>query len=135
MLQSRTRVENPARWKKAAERAVAEGIRVYQLQGSGAWVATSGTDASTAYELEVTGNVAHGCSCLAALNNDPCCKHKAAYFVAIGALSLAPEPKPPVPVICPVCDGDRVIYDPIALKNGGWNPKCTACQGTGRVAA
>jgi hypothetical protein len=135
MLQTRTRVENPARWQKAAERAVAEGIQIRQLQSTGQWVATSGSDKSLAYQIEVTGAVAHGCDCLAGLNGDSVCKHRAAYNLLVGAIDLTPEPEPPAPTICPVCDGNRVIYDPIALKYGGWNPKCTACQGTGRIAA
>lgn len=135
MLQSRTHIENPARWQRAAERAIAENIQIRQLQSTGQWVATSGSDHTLAYQLDVTGAVAHGCDCLAGLNGDGVCKHRAAYYLLVGALSLTPEPDPPAPVICPVCDGDRVIYDPIALKYGGWNPKCTACQGTGRIAA
>lgn len=135
MLQTRTRVENPARWQKAAERAIAENIQIRQLQSTGQWIATSGTDTSLAYQVEVTGAVAHSCDCLAGLNGDGVCKHRAAFYLLVGALSLTPEPEPPAPVICPVCDGDRVIYDPIALKYGGWNPTCTACQGTGRIAA
>jgi hypothetical protein len=135
MLQSRTRVENPARWQKAAERAVAEGIQVRQLQSTGQWIASSGSDRTVAYQLDVTGAVAHGCDCLAGLNGDHVCKHRAAYYLLVGAIILTPEPEPPAPVTCPVCDGNRVIYDPIALKYGGWNPKCTACQGTGRIAA
>lgn len=67
---NRVRVETPARWLKAAERAVSEGVEVRQLQGSGQWIATSGTDGGVAYELDVTGAVAHGCSCLAGLNGD-----------------------------------------------------------------
>ena len=83
MLQSepRPRVENPARWRTAAESAEQEGIRVCQLQGSGQWIATSGSQAGAAYEIEVTGNVAHGCDCLAGLNGDPVCKHRAAFYL------------------------------------------------------
>ncbi|MFT4040961.1 MAG: hypothetical protein QM692_22450 [Thermomicrobiales bacterium] len=101
-LQTRVRTESPIRWQKAAERAVAEGIRIYQLQGSGAWIATSGSDASTAYELDITNNVAHGCSCLAGLSGDPCCKHRAGFYVLIGAIDLTPEPEPPAPAVAPV---------------------------------
>jgi hypothetical protein len=105
--QTRTRTSSPARWMKAVERAVAEGIQVRQLAGSGQWVATSGSDSSVAYEVEVTGNIAHGCTCLAGLNDDPVCKHRAAFYVLLGALSLDPEPEPPAPaaVICFRCQG------------------------------
>ena len=93
--QTRIRVENPSRWMKAAARAVTEGIQVRQLQGSGQWVASSGSDSTLAYEVEVTGNVAYGCDCLAGLNGDPVCKHRAGFYLLIGALDLPPEPPPP----------------------------------------
>jgi hypothetical protein len=109
-LRTQTRTSSPARWIKAAERAVAEGIQIRQLVGSGAWVASSGSDPNAAYEVEVTGNVAHGCSCLAGLNDDPVCKHRAAFFLLIGALNIDPEPEgsPPAsaaPVVCFRCQG------------------------------
>jgi hypothetical protein len=69
--QTRTRTSSPSRWMKAAERAVAESVQIRQLAGSGQWIASSGSDASVAYEVAVTGNVAHGCGCLAGLNDDP----------------------------------------------------------------
>jgi hypothetical protein len=71
MQTRKNRTATPSRWMKAAERAVAEGVQIRQLAGSGQWVASSGSDASIAYEVAVTGNVAHGCGCLAGLNDDP----------------------------------------------------------------
>ncbi len=53
-MQMQTRGNSPARWQKAAERAIAEGVQVRQLAGSGAWIASSGRDATVAYEVEVT---------------------------------------------------------------------------------
>jgi hypothetical protein len=95
------RVDSRERWQKAAERAVEHDIRVAQLHGSGQWVATSSSQAGVAYELEVTGAIAHGCSCLAGLNDDPVCQHRAAFYLLIGALVL-PEPEPPAPALAPV---------------------------------
>lgn len=135
MNQSRTRgrVENPVRWWKAAERAESEGIRICQLQGSGQWIATSGSSTATAYEIEVTGNVAHGCDCLAGLNGDPVCKHRAAFYLLIGALVM-PEPEPPAPATvaaCPDCHGGGVRYDR-NLEQAGWlYPACHSCDGKG----
>ena len=65
---ARARVEHRVRIVESAARgddhaAVEEGIRVCQLQGSGQWVATSGSQSGIAYEVLVTGNVAHGCDC------------------------------------------------------------------------
>jgi hypothetical protein len=94
-------VASPARWQQALNRAISEGIQVRQLAGSGAWVATSGSNAGTAYELAVTGTVAHGCSCLAGLNDDPVCKHRAAWYLAAGLL----DPEPPTPAAPLVCSG------------------------------
>jgi hypothetical protein len=136
--QTRTRVEYPARWFKAAERAITEGIQVRQLAGSGQWVASSGSNATVAYEVEVTGNVAHGCDCLAGLNGDPVCKHRAAFYLLIGALDLSPEPDPPAlgaPLDCPECHGCDVIYSR-ELERAGWlYPGCPACAGSGAVSA
>src|SRR5688572_15282513 len=89
---TRTRASSPARWMKAAERAITEGVQVRQLSSSGQWIASSGSDATIAYEVEVTGNVAHGCGCLAGLNDDPVCKHRAAFYLLICAIDLTPEP-------------------------------------------
>ena len=121
MIGQQTRTNSAARWMKAAERAVAEGVQIRQLAGSGQWIASSGSDASVAYEVDVTGNVAHGCGCLAGLNDDPVCKHRAAFYLLIGALDLTPEPDPPAlgvaPVICFRCRGGSV--------------GCPVCQGAG----
>jgi len=95
----RPRAATPARWQKALQRALDGQVQVRQLAGSGAWIATSASDGSTAYELEITGEIAHGCSCLAGLNGDPVCLHKAMYYHQIGALDLDPEPPTPAPLI------------------------------------
>jgi hypothetical protein len=128
MLQSQegTRVENPARWSKAAERAEAEGIRVCQLQGTGQRIATSGSQSGTAYKVAVTGNVDHGCDCLAGLNGDPDCKHRAAFYLLIGAL-VVPERS----VDCPDCNGCGVHYDKGLEQAGLLYPSCRTCNGTG----
>ena len=125
----RTRGENLARWMKAAERAISEGIQVRQLQGSGQWIATSSSDATTAYEVDVTGNVAHGCGCLAGLNGDSVCKHRAAFYLLIGALDLTPEPDPPAlgaSVACHQCNGCGMQW-----YRAGYALPCAACGGTG----
>ena len=107
MQTRRTRQATPERWQKAARRAIDEGVQVRQLAGSGQWVATSGSDPAVAYEVEVVGNIAHGCTCLAGLNDDPVCKHRAAFYLSIGALAGEPEPEPPAPagVVCFRCRG------------------------------
>ena len=92
-MQTQTTRRSPedVRWIKAAGRAIGEGVRVFQLASSGQWIATSGSEHGTAYELDVTGSIAHGCSCLAGLNDDPVCKHRAAFYLSLGALPIAPR--------------------------------------------
>jgi hypothetical protein len=106
------------------------------LQSTGQWVATSGSDKSLAYELAVTGAVAHSCDCLAGPNGDGVCKHRAAYYLLVGAIDLTPEPDPPAPLTnCPECYGGGVIYDRELEKLGLLYPRCLVCQGKGLVAA
>ena len=57
--QTRTRTSSPARWQKAAQRAIAEGIQVRHCR-LGPVDRQFGSDATVAYEVEVTGNIAHG---------------------------------------------------------------------------
>ena len=86
---------SPERWQKAAERAIAEGIEVRQVNASGMWVANSGSQANVAYLLEITGTLVHSCSCPAGTFGDPCCKHAARFYLDAGLLELDdPEPDP-----------------------------------------
>jgi hypothetical protein len=81
----------PERWQAALKRAIAEGVQVRQLSGSGQWIATSGSREQVAYEVD-----GDGCSCEAAmLGGDPVCKHRALYWFVVGVLD--PEPEPPAP--------------------------------------
>ncbi len=141
MVQTQTprpvRHATPERWQAALQRALAEGIQVRQLAGSGAWIATSGSDAAAAYL--VSGN---GCECQAGEHGDPVCKHRAAYWHAIGALDLEPEPAAvatPAPATiasCPSCGGNG--FDPSCQGHRiarGYLVRCpcSRCDGTGRV--
>ncbi len=116
-----TRTSGLSRWMKAAARAVAEGVENRQLAGSGQWIANSGSDAMVAYEVEVTGNVAHGCGCLAGRNDDPVCKHRAAFYLLIGAIDLTPEPDPPALGAAPA----------VCFRYRGTEASCPVCQGVG----
>lgn len=125
MALTTTRPDTRERWIKAAERAADKGIQVAQLQGSGQWIATS-SKPGIAYELAVTGNVVHGCSCPAGLANDPVCCHRAAWLVSIGAITLGPKR-------CPSCTAGKIeelgVSGPI-----GWQ-HCSRCGGSGFLAA
>ncbi|MGH2531577.1 MAG: hypothetical protein ACRDJW_04650 [Thermomicrobiales bacterium] len=89
----RRRIATPERWQAALKRALADGLQVRQLSGSGQWIATSGTRDGVAYETD-----GRDCTCEAAmLGGDPVCKHRALYWHRQGMLDLDPEPEPPAP--------------------------------------
>ena len=125
---SRHRQASPERWQRAAERALAEGIEVRQVNASGMWVATSGTHANVAYVLEITGTLVQSCSCPAGTFGDPCCKHAARRYLDAGSLTLA---VPTAPADCPDCHGCGVIYDKGLERAGLLYPACRSCGGTG----
>ncbi len=149
MVQTQTRRParraSPERWQAALRRAIAEGIQVRQLVGSGAWVATSGSDPAAAYLVG-----ANGCECQAGEYGDPACKHRAAFWHAQGVLNLEPEPDaapvvtavvvepPPAPVAtCPVCAGRGIDPDCRGHRVApGYfvHCPCFACDGSGAVA-
>ena len=107
---SRSRTASPARWARAVERAIAEGVTVRQLATSGIWVASSGTDADTCYALTT-----HECECYAGAHADEVCKHRAALRVRLGMLTapvVAIEP-----VAAPVVEPEHRM--------------CTDCLDTG----
>jgi hypothetical protein len=116
----RRRQASPERWQRAAERALAEGISVRQVNASGMWVATSGSQANVAYLLEITGSLVQSCSCPAGTFGDPCCKHAARYYLDAGLLELDPEPEPPAPAAPVLC-----------FRCRGAEAGCPVCQGVG----
>jgi len=71
-----------------------EGVTVRQLATTGVWIATSGTDAGTAYVVTPTD-----CECRAAQEGDVCCKHRALLRHVRGLLTLDPDPTPAAPAI------------------------------------
>ena len=152
------RTASPARWQAALTRAIAEGVQVRQLAGSGAWIATSGQDAAIAYQVAVSGGVAHGCDCPAGEHGDPVCKHRALWYHVAGLLDPEPDPvsggrqrRPrareavlkirimvapatAAMVPCRDCGGDGYQR----MVTGGrlsdwWAAPCHACQSTGAV--
>jgi hypothetical protein len=82
------RQASPARWQRAAQRAIAERISVRQVNTSGMWVASSGSDPTLAYLVEITNGVAHSCTCPAGDYGDPVCKHRARFYLDAGVLTL-----------------------------------------------
>src|SRR3712207_1803060 len=112
---------SPERWQKAAQRAIEEGIEVRQVNASGMWVATSGSQSNVAYLLEITGTLVHSCSCPAGTFGDPCCKHAARFYLDAGLLELDdPEPDPPAlgaTITCWNCSGGGVMYVPDCARD------------------
>jgi|GEM_PF-3147597 len=131
----RQRQATPARWQAALGRALADGVQVRQLAGSGLWLATSGTDAGTAYALAVTGDVAHGCECPAAQHGDPVCKHRAAFYFTAGLLDPDPGPgAPAAPVALPCWSCHGAGTERIEGPAGRWFVvACEACDGAGTL--
>jgi hypothetical protein len=129
----RTKQASPERWQHALKRALAEGISVRQDNASGMWVANSGTHATVAYLLEITGSLVRSCSCPAGSFGDPCCKHAARYYLDAGLLDLDdPEGHPPAlgAISCPQCSGCGQQW-----YRSGYALPCPSCGGSGRLPA
>ena len=105
----RSNQDAPERWQQALNRAIAQGVTVRQLAGSGAWIATSGTDSEAAYI--VTRDT---CECHAGEAGDPVCKHRAALrrrlgLLAIPAVVIEFETVAPATPICRDCAGSGMV--------------------------
>src|SRR5215217_9311554 len=90
-LARRVRVDSSERWQAALRRALDNGIRVYQISGTGEWIATSASEPGVAYRCNE-----RECECEAAtFGNDPVCQHRAALRCELGILFPEdPEPEP-----------------------------------------
>jgi hypothetical protein len=122
------RKNTPARWQAALRRAVAEGVQVRQLAGSGMWVATSATDAETAYEV-----TPWECECHAAQFGDPVCKHRAVLLATLGR--IAADADVATSRICDLCNG-MGVHPAIARHGEPWRNEtvpCARCRGTGVI--
>ena len=138
MTTTRQRTASPARWPAALARAMDSGVQVRQIVGSGAWIASSATDPTVAYELAITDGVAHGCSCKAGEFGNPVCCHRAAYYHAAGVLDPEPEPVPRAPAlralrpVCTDCDGQGFFRrESVTFAGVVYRVTCQACGGSG----
>ena len=120
--QLRQRQATPERWQSTLGRAIANGVEVRQLAGTGQWIVTSSSDASVAY-----GTDGLTCECAAAmLGADPVCQHRAMFWHALGVLDLNPEPEPPASAAPRVIAFPRVVAHACALCDGrGFDPACS----------
>src|SRR3954454_6898831 len=89
---ARRHVATLDRWVKALERAAGEGISAFQIASTGQWVVTSASDPLTAYATDGID-----CDCLAAVNGDGVCKHRAIVLHLTGRLVIGPMP--PITII------------------------------------
>jgi hypothetical protein len=93
---SRVRVESLARWQQALDRALANGVEVFRISGTGEMVATSASKLDTVYRVD-----SRHCECDAAKAGDPVCMHRAAARFILGMLVEAPRR----PISCLWCRG------------------------------
>jgi hypothetical protein len=126
------RPDSDERWQQALRRAHEEGVEVRQLAGCGMWIATSGSDRATAYEV-----TPWGCECHAGQYGDPICKHRASLLERLGRIRLA-QPSDPVRIIeCPSCKGLGTVPGTVS-QGTTWrydNVTCLDCSGSGKVRA
>lgn len=132
----RQRIETtPATWQRMLRKALDEGIAVRQLAGSGAWIATSGTDPNGAYLVSLAA-----CEC-PGHEFGGYCKHRAKLAHHLGRLTLRgpePGPDPPAPaalalVPCDCCRGRGMEWVGSGLEMEQVRVACFACGGTGEV--
>lgn len=128
--------DTPERWQSALQRALTEHVTVREGSDDepGLWWASSPRSAMV-YRLVVRGNVVISCQCAAGQGSDPVCKHRAAYYARIGALTQ-PTSELITQVItpddpCPICHGGGVVYVRDCEVAGWPHPTCNACRGTG----
>ncbi len=127
------RTATSERWQQALAGAIANGVQIRQLAGSGQWVATSGSRGTVAYVTDGTS-----CECEAAmLGGNSVCQHRALYWHALGMLD--PEPEPPAPVApalnsCRDCGGDGYQRMATGGRLSDWIAvPCWTCNDTGKV--
>jgi len=90
------------------------------------WVATSATDAETAYEV-----TPWECECHAAQFGDPVCKHRAVLLATLGR--IAADAEAISGRLCDVCNG-MGVHPMIARHGEPWRNEtvpCRHCEGTG----
>lgn len=105
------------RWDAALSRARNEGIRLRAGSAAGRYQVIS-----NGHTYDTTADT---CTCMAALNGDPICKHRAAVRSAERMANAAK------PVTCTECRGHGWIS-----TDGGWSAfRCLNCGGAGTVPA
>ncbi len=117
-----------AAWDAALRRAIAANLTVLALEG-GAYAISSESDPDRGYIVDQHGS----CTCAAAQNGNPYCKHAALAMALSGILAwpdyTADAPAATVEVECPKCRGNGSLW-----SSAGW-VACPRCNCHGRIAA
>lgn len=117
-----SRRESIDRWHAAVRRADEKSVKLFQIESTGVYIATSGTRHLVAYRTDGIE-----CECAAAVAGDPVCLHRARYWQAMGMLEL--DETTPETVACFPCDGSGKLW-----SAGSWSPdRCGFCSGAGVV--
>lgn len=126
----RQRIESAERWRKALERAIANGIEIFVADDDGERFATSASHADRLHRVD-----AYSCTCEAALAGDPVCQHRAALRFVLGWLSLDAKPtETPATIECGACNGRGWRY--VEVAGGRSFPDkiaCARCASSGRM--
>lgn len=86
------REESPERWQKALDRAIDQGLEVFQISDTGERLVTSASRLDTVHRTD-----GYTCTCEAAmLGADPVCQHRALVRFLLGWLN-GPGPAPGSP--------------------------------------
>ena len=93
---TRPRVATPARWQAALERAIANGLEVFQVADTGERFVTSASRLDTLHRTD-----GYACTCEAAVAGDEVCQHRAVVRHLLGWL---PESEPIAPARTVVFD-------------------------------
>ena len=106
------------RWQSALKRATDKGVKIFQIESTGVYVATSGSRPITAYQTDGIR-----CECPAGVAGDPVCQHRAKFWQAMGMLEL----DGPQAVACASYDATGQVW-----LEGSWSAdECWYCSGRG----
>jgi hypothetical protein len=95
-------------------------LTAFQVANTGAIVVTSKSEPGIVYQTDGIE-----CGCLAHVNGDPVCSHRALYHHLRGVLNIDPEPTPPAapaavatvsPYLCATCEDAGAVRVPNRIR-------------------
>lgn len=109
---------------RLASKAVISGVRIFTERTTGQQFATSATDATTLYAVDVA---ARSCGCRG-FEKYGMCAHLALALAQAGKLEAA------APIACPACGGERGREQSTGGRLSDWVwVTCRRCDGTGTI--